>query len=98
MATSFNNPAEFPEGGEGGGGRPRPVGGGPQEYPVFQRAAASYQALVHEILALTVRVQSIELQLQQHRLASPQVRQFGSAARRIYRAAALRGNSTGSGR
>ncbi|HEY3835179.1 MAG TPA: hypothetical protein VGL72_01340 [Bryobacteraceae bacterium] len=69
MSTSFQNPAEFPEGGEGGSGRrPRPVGGGPQEFPVFQRAAASYQALVNEILALTARVQSMELQLTEHRL------------------------------
>ena len=70
MSSTFNNPAEFPEGSEGGGTGPirrRPVGGGPAEFPVF-RSAVSYQALVNEIVSLTTRVQGLESQLQMFRL------------------------------
>jgi len=69
MSSTFNNPAEFPEGSEGGTGpiRRRPVGGGPGEFPVF-RSAVSYQALINEIVSLTTRVQGLETQLQMLRL------------------------------
>ncbi len=71
MSTTFNNPAEFPEGSEGGGSGPirwRPGRGpNPAEMPTFSNV--SHNALINEILHLTQRVQGLEMQMQMHRLS-----------------------------
>jgi hypothetical protein len=77
MSTTFNNPAEYPEGGEGTGGgsgripgRPgHPGEGGPSEISPF-RATSSVAQLVTELLALNARVQGVETELLSFRLGS----------------------------
>lgn len=76
MSTKFNNPAEYPEGGEGTGGSGRipwrpgqPGEGGPSEISPF-RATSSVAQLVTELLALNARVQGVETQLLSFRLGS----------------------------
>jgi hypothetical protein len=58
---AINNPAEIPEGGEGGSGpiRFRPGVGGPNELPPFE-VSLSYRYLVEEIFSLRNRVYSLE--------------------------------------
>jgi hypothetical protein len=66
-----SNPAEMPEGGEGGSSRPSggikiPTGGGPGEFSPFQTTAV--QAIINEVFNLTSRVQLLETQLLSLRL------------------------------
>jgi hypothetical protein len=77
MSTTFNNPAEYPEGGEGTGGgsgripwRPgHPGEGGPSEISPF-KASSSIAQLVTEVLTLNARIQGMETQLLSLRLGS----------------------------
>jgi hypothetical protein len=58
-----NNPAEFPEGSEGGGtGVIHRPGGEIAEYPAFARAVG-YEALMSEMTRVRARLASIEEQL-----------------------------------
>lgn len=69
MGSNFN-PAELPEGGEGGGSGRVPIHrgvGGPNELPPFL-SQLSVQELVNEIFSLRDRVFSLETQFLSHRL------------------------------